>query len=135
MQFLNEKHERKFLELLMADGTHHKDVERKALFYIISGSDDLYAKRNHIYDFNNNWINIECLDSEIVDFSTSSKALIRLGFNLYNGYLDKYISPRELLYSLDSSNYYLALNSCDIRFDMTVENEVETEDDDEELEM
>ncbi|MCT4618242.1 MAG: DUF6075 family protein [Marinisporobacter sp.] len=134
MQFLNEKHKIRFKELLLADGTHHKDTERKTLFYIISGSDDLYSKRNHIYDFNNNWINIECLDSGTVDFSTSSKALIRLGFNLYNGYLDEHTSPRELLYSLDSKNYYLALNSCDIRFDVIVENEIVNEDEDE-LEM
>ena len=79
MQFLSNKHKNRFIELLTDDGTHNKDVERRSLFYIISGSNDLYDKRKHIYDFNNNWINSECLDSENVDFSTSSKALIRLG--------------------------------------------------------
>ena len=44
------------------------------------------------------------------------------------------MSPRDLLYSLDSENYYLALNSCDIRFDMIVENETINEEEDE-LEM
>lgn len=68
MQFLNEKHKTRFNESIITDETHPQDVERRALFYIISGNDDLYAKRNHIYDFKNNWINIECLDSEEVDF-------------------------------------------------------------------
>lgn len=134
MQFLNNQHKKKFIELIKADETYHKDVERKSLFYIISGNDDLHQKRSYIYDFNNNWINIECLDSERVDFSTSSKALIRLGFNLYNGYSDEHTSPRELLYSLDSENYYLALTSCDIRFDEIAENEIVNEDENE-LEM
>lgn len=44
------------------------------------------------------------------------------------------MSPKEILYSLDSNNYYLALSSCDIRFGMTLENENEVEED-EELEL
>lgn len=134
MQFLNNQHKKRFIKLIKADGIHHNDVERKSLFYIIAGNDDLYQKRNHIYDFNNNWINIECLDSKCIDFSTSSKALIRLGFNLYNGYTDEYTSPLELLYSLDAENYYLAVSGCDIRFDVTAENEIVYEDENE-LEM
>ncbi len=77
MHFLNNKHEKRFRELQIADGTHSKDLERRSLFYIMAGNDDLHEKRHHIYDFVENWINVECLDSRTVDFSTSSKALIR----------------------------------------------------------
>lgn len=100
------------------------------MFYILSGSSDLFSKRNYIYDFDERCISIDCLDSDKVDFSTSAKALIRLGFNLYNGYSDDRTS---IFYSLDSSNYNLAMFSTDLRFGMAITNEntndTELEDD------
>ena len=119
MQLLNEKHKERFKELLQSDNTYREDVERRSLFYILSGNEDLFRKRNHIYDFKDHSIEPECLNSENVDFSTSSKALIRLGFNLYNSYSDNSTSPVDILYSLDGNNYNLAMNGMDIRFGMS----------------
>jgi hypothetical protein len=119
MQFLNEKHIKRFKELLQSDNANREDVERRSLFYILSGNGDLYLKRNHIYDFKDHSIEPDCLDSKKVDFSTSSKALIRLGFNLYNSYSDNSTSPVDILYSLDGNNYNLAMNGMDIRFGMS----------------
>ena len=45
-----------------------------------------------------------------VDFCSSSRALIRLGYNLYNSYSDKYTTTIDILYGFDI-NYVLALNS------------------------
>jgi hypothetical protein len=104
------------------DRTHPQDKERQALFCIIESNNYLYNKRNHIYDFKENWINTECLNNKNIDFCTSSKALIRLGFNLYNGYKDEYILPRDILYCLDEDNYNLAIFGADIRFGMDYEN-------------
>lgn len=53
--------EERFNELLERDGTHEKDRERRALFYIISGNDDLYGKVNHLYDFENQCIKNHCV--------------------------------------------------------------------------
>jgi hypothetical protein len=38
-------------ELISQDNTHPEDVERKALFLIISGNDELWNLRSQIYDF------------------------------------------------------------------------------------
>ncbi|WIV11171.1 DUF6075 family protein [Proteiniborus sp. MB09-C3] len=121
MVFLSSKHALKFRELIKKDNTYPKDSERHALFYIIAGNNDLYKKRNFIYDFKNNSINPECLTDERVDFSTSSKALIRLGFNLYNNFKDDYISPMNIFYCLDRENYSLATKAIDIRFERNIE--------------
>lgn len=99
-------------QLLKRDNTHKEDIERKALFYIIAGNDDLYSKVNYIYDFQDHSINTECLESEEVDFCSSSRKLIKLAFNLYNGY------PADVLdtfYILDEGNFNLALNALKIR--------------------
>ncbi|SCG83673.1 hypothetical protein DW1_2107 [Proteiniborus sp. DW1] len=136
MGFLSSKHALKFRELIKEDNTHSKDSERQALFYIIGGNDDLFKKRHFIYNFKDNSINPECLTNGEVDFSTSSKALIRLGFNLYNNYKDDYISPMNIFYSLDENNYNLAVNAIDVRFGRDIEKEISIEDEiEEELEL
>ncbi len=116
MIFKNEEHQQKFMQLIMEDGTHPKDVERKTLFYILSVNNDLYQKRHHIYDFSDHMISSECLTSGDVHLTTSSRALIKLGFNLYNGYTDNNVSPLDIYYSLDEENYVLARESVNIRF-------------------
>ena len=42
---------KRFAELLNKDNTPISDNERTAFFFIIAGNDDLYSKRNFIYDF------------------------------------------------------------------------------------
>lgn len=106
-------HKDRFDLLLKKDGTHPRDVERKAMFYILSGNLDLYKKIDHIYDFKENSIKPECLESQDVDFSSSSQKLIKLAFNLYNGF------PAEVLdtfYLLDEDNFRIAINAIKLRF-------------------
>lgn len=43
-------HKNKFNQLLKRDQTYERDVERRALFYIIAGNEDLYNKVEFIYD-------------------------------------------------------------------------------------
>lgn len=105
--------EDRFNQLLERDRTHEKDVERKALFYIIAGNSDLYSKVNFIYDFEDKSINPECLESGEVDFCSSSRKLVKLAFNLYNSYPADVI---DTFYVLDDSNFELALNAIKIRF-------------------
>lgn len=98
--------------LLENDGTHEGDLERKALFYILAANSDLYSKVHHIYDFEKHSIKVACLESEDVDFCSSSRALVKLGFNLYNGY------PADVLKTLsvlDEGNFKAALEAMKIR--------------------
>jgi hypothetical protein len=114
--FINSLHKSRYVKMLAIANVHKHDQERKALFYILSGNDDLYKKIKEIYDFFENSINIQCLESEKVDFCSSSKALIRLGFNLYNGYFDYHMNPLYLLYCLDSKNLFIAFQAILLRF-------------------
>ncbi len=114
--FLNSKHMENYLDLVMEDQMCTGDVERASLFYIISGNDDLYRKQRFIYDTKNHSIK-RCLDNTDVDFSSSIKALVRLGLNLYNGWSDEYTTPVDLLGCLDDNNRKLARNAIQIRFD------------------
>ncbi|NMA65615.1 MAG: hypothetical protein GX957_05150 [Clostridiaceae bacterium] len=108
-------HKEWYDQLLKEDGTHPDDRERMALFFVISGNRDLYQKRSFIYDFKKHHI-LDCLSNREVDFSSGSKALIRLGFNLYNGYSDEESSPFSLMCHLDGENRKLALDAISIRF-------------------
>lgn len=123
MQFLNKEHAVNFNELIQKDNTHPRDTERYSLFYIIAGNEDLFRKIKFLYDFESNGIKGNCLDDGNVDLSSSAKALVRLAFNLFNSYEDKYTTPIDIFYSLDDKNYSLAMNSIDIRFGRGIESE------------
>ena len=114
--FIDNLHRTRYHKLAVVTGVHDQDYERITLFYIISGNEDLYLKKKAIYDFFDNTIIPECLTSDKVDLCSSSKALIRLGFNLYNGYYDFKTTPLLLLYSLDSKNLFIAYQSILLRF-------------------
>ena len=116
MNFFNDKHGDIYLKLVENANIQPNDIERKVLFYIISGNNDLFKKKRSVYDFDKGFINFDCLDSTIVDFCSSSKALIRLAFNLYNGYTDDYTNPLDILGRLDSNNYIIANRAINIRF-------------------
>lgn len=113
--FMDKGHRNRFAGLVSADQTVISDTERISLFYIISGSEDLYSKRSHIYDFKSHGIK-GCLKSKEVDFSSGMSALLRLGFNLYNGYRDNYTTPLDLFWSLDDDNRLLAYYAIKLRF-------------------
>jgi hypothetical protein len=112
------------MELIQRDSTHPKDKKKISLFYILSGNDDLYAKSNGIYDFSNHQIKPECLNDSSADFCSSSRALIRLGYNrlgynLYNNYQEgDNTSPINKLSGLDddTDNFFLATESLGVRF-------------------
>lgn len=105
--------EERYNELMKKDGTDKEDLERKALFYILAGNIDLYSKVNYIYNFKERIINPECLESEKVDFCSSSRRLIKLAYNLFNSFPADVI---DTFYLLDEDNFELALNAIKIRF-------------------
>ena len=116
MYFLNEDHAYNFQNMLLQDKTHPSDKERQALFYIIGGNEDLFLKRKHLYNFKDHEINPEVFTNGEVDLCSSSKALVRLGYNLYNGYEDELTSPYDLFRILDEKNFMVAKGAIDLRF-------------------
>jgi len=127
MYFLNKDHAYNFQNMILQDKTHPRDTERMTLFYIIGGNEDLFMKRKHIYDFKNHEINPDVLTNGEVDLCSSSKALIRLAYNLFNGYEDEYTTPRDLFYNLDRKNFLVAKGGMDMRFNMDIEKEISEE--------
>lgn len=113
--FISRVHGERFLSMAAEDGMYPGDSERASLFYLIAGNDDLYRKRRFIYDSAEHCIRA-CLNNPNVDFSSGTTAMVRLGFNLYNGWADKYTTPLSILGSLDSRNLQLAGNAIMIRF-------------------
>lgn len=117
--FINALHRDRFIRMTHDDHMSPHDSERASLFYILSGNEELYTKRNYIYDYREHSIHL-CLQDSPVDFSSGLCSLIRLGFNLYNGWSDKYTSPLYLLGNLDRDNLLLAENAIRIRFSNTL---------------
>ena len=124
MYFMNEDHAYNFQNMILQDKTHVTDRERFALFYILGGNEDLFLKRSHVYDFKLHEINPDVLTNAEVDFCSSSKALIRLAYNLYNGYEDTFTSPHDLFRTLDSRNYLIAKGAIDMRFGRDIEEQM-----------
>jgi hypothetical protein len=118
MYFLNDSHKSKFnsISKFYPQMLAYCDNERISLFYIISGNDDLYRKKHVLYDFINNHLIFESFNSTNTDFCSSSKALIRLALNLFNGYSDTFTSPLQILGCLGSNNYKLAITAIKLRF-------------------
>ena len=118
-QFVSSAHKERFTNMMIEDDMSPHDTERASLFYIITGNDDLYRKRRFIYDLSEHCIRT-CFDDVDVDFSSGMRSLIRLGFNLYNGWSDSYTTPLFLLGSLDNLNLFLAGNAIMIRFNRSL---------------
>lgn len=110
--FLCQDHKEMFKCFLQQDGTHHKDVERKAMFYIFAGNTELSDKICIFYDFEERMIRFEGFDE--ISLSSSSKSLVKLGFNLYNNYPCGTVV--DMFGNLDEKNRKLALNAIQLRF-------------------
>lgn len=113
--FISPAHRDQYINMVLEDGMSFGDRERASLFYIISGNEDLYRKRRYIYNSGEHCIK-NGIDSGKVDFSSGIRSLIRLGFNLHNGWSDEYTTPINLFGSLDEQNRMLAENALQIRF-------------------
>lgn len=97
-------------ELMEKDKANPKDLERKSLFFIIAGNEELWNLQDEIYDFEEHSIKTELLESGIC---SSSKTLIKIGFNLYNSYPTD--SILDSLYYLDKHNFELVITAIRIR--------------------
>lgn len=112
---VDARHEERLAGMIWEDGMTCRDMERISLFHIIAGNEGLYRKRNAIYDFNERRIKT-CIRDGSEDFSSGQWALIKLGFNLYNGYREEYMTPLDLFWNLDHKNMQIAHDAIGLRF-------------------
>lgn len=109
--------EDRFNQLIRKNGGS-ADLERKVLFFTIAGNDELYLKVNHIYDFTEKCIKPECLEYGTADFSSGTRKLLILAFNLFNGCVDANVL--HIFSSLDRDNFELAIQALRMRFAVPV---------------
>lgn len=112
MYFSFPEHQVRFEQFIEQDGTHPNDRERQALFYVFAGYRDLGDRIEHFYDLEARMIRPEAF--EVVDLTSSSRALVELAFNLYNNYQCRTVV--ELFASLDERNRRLEVEAIKIRF-------------------
>lgn len=112
--FLSLEHEKRYKDLIQRDNTNSNDIERQAMFFILSGNEELYRKVDYLYDFRENCITPEGMEE--VDLTSSTKGLVELAFNLYNSYPMRSIT--ELFSLLDDQNKQLAFQAIKMRFKM-----------------
>lgn len=113
---VKDKQDMRYQQLLERSDATPGDLERKALFHIIAGNDELYNNLNSLYDFDENVILTECLGEESeVYLSSSSRKIVKLAYHLYNGYET---SVLEVFSGLDDDNARLAIEAIKIRFDI-----------------
>lgn len=116
MEYLNEVHQKKFYALLGEDHTDECDTERQSLFYLLSGNADLYQKRTSFYNSQEHRIILYQEKKERVVLSSGGRALITLGFHLYNGANPEESNVCDIFRNLDEQNRFLALNAIRMRF-------------------
>ncbi|MDT8719527.1 hypothetical protein IAI10_23050 [Clostridium sp. 19966] len=110
--FTSEVHKQRFRELASLDTTSTRDIERNALFFILSGNEELWNNRTKIYDTKKHMINSRNINK--LPISSSGKAMLLAGLNLYNSY--KCLDFTSTFSCLDKKNLNIMLNSIVIRF-------------------
>lgn len=108
------KQDLRYQQLIERSGATPGDLERKALFHIIAGNDELYSNVDSLYDFNENVIRTECLEGDVY-LSSSSRKLVKLAYHLYNGYEASVV---EVFSGLGDEDAKLAIEAIKIRFDI-----------------
>lgn len=120
MNFINERHEKRFNELTKNIGL--TDRERRVAMYILSGNSDLYNNVDSIYDFEDGYFKMDLAEDEKgntiikwkIPFSSSEKALVTLAFDLFSG--NSTIGVYDVFRSLDIQNRELALSALRYAF-------------------
>jgi len=113
-KMIKEKQDIRYQQLLERSGATTGDLERRALFHIISGNDEIYSNVDSIYDFKENVIRTESLEEDVY-LSSSSRKLVKLAYHLYNGYE---ASLLEVFSGLTDEDARLGIEAIKIRFDI-----------------
>lgn len=113
--FETEEHEYRFYSIMNKDDTSELDMERIAMFYILTGNSELYSHLHEIYNCSSHRLKQNPLH-KLEYMCSSSQKLLMLALHLYNSRNCRNITPFEVLNNLDRSNLDLALNALHLRF-------------------
>jgi hypothetical protein len=125
MEFLDSEHEEMFNKLIERDNTRQGDEERKAFFYIISSTDELYSQIDKLYDFDVNKIELNNYLEGRIMLTGGTSRMLYLAHHLYNGFSFKKIDKEKEDYDrsildvfagLDENFYRVCINALHIRF-------------------
>lgn len=116
--FLNDIHDRRYHHFISKDGCHFADLERGALFYVFAGNDGLTDQIEKLYDFKKRCILPDVKEVDELPLSSGEKALVRLAYNLFNGYTDMRCDLDSIMFSLDCNNRKLAIQAIEQRFEI-----------------
>lgn len=103
--------EKRYENLLLMDRTHDNDRNRKAMFYLIANSEDLYRLVDSIYDFSSSELKEDA--ESIEELSTSSRSLLKLALNLISEYP---VDVSDVFCNLDSKNFEVAYKSLQLKY-------------------
>lgn len=105
--FLNATHQTRFLKLIEEDDTSSSDRERFQLFYVISGSDELYQIRKEIYNTDEHSL---IYNPQKTHLHHHTANILQRSIHLYNSF-HKDLPTYTLMQGLDSHNTQLVVNS------------------------
>lgn len=120
MEFINNKHEKRFEKLIERANIGSSDIERYSLFYLIAGNEDLYNQVDKIYNFNKRQLQDRNEDEEgnlyfpCLMLCSSSKRILNLAIQLYNDTNNQKVS--DTFSGLDMNNFLLCINAITYRF-------------------
>ncbi|MGL5416810.1 MAG: hypothetical protein ACRDAU_14175 [Clostridium sp.] len=122
MEFLNKQHEERFLYMENKSGKTLKNKEYELLYFIISGNEGLWNKKDLILseDFDELIIDLTLDKNRYVDsekLNNSERKLLNLGINMFNIRLAK-MPLAEIMYDLDLEDQRLAFNLIKFKYNM-----------------
>lgn len=112
--FINEEHERNFVELIKRDKTFKEDCYRLPFFYLLS-TDLTFELIDTVYDFKEATIT----DVDVADkkgYSSSTRKVIRMAINLFSNYrYSDNESIVDIFSAFDDEMHMTALYALDMR--------------------
>jgi hypothetical protein len=114
MRFLNMDHKIKFTDLIKRDKVQIFDVERQAVFYILSANEELYNKIQSIYNFEKHDIQPDILNK--ISLSSVASQMLQLGYSLLSGTCKNYNDVNYLFSDFDIQPFEVCVYALRIFF-------------------
>lgn len=111
--FLSKEHESNFKKLVAKAKLQPGDIQRKAMLFIISGSEELFINVDKIYSFKEKLIYPNCVNE--VPFSSSGNVLLDAAFGFFNESYSK-LTIQKAFGSLNKNEQKLLINGIKLRF-------------------
>lgn len=114
MRFLNIVHKIKFTDLIKRDKVRTFDVERQAVFYVISANEELCNRIESIYNFEKHDIESDILNK--ISLSSVASKMLTLCYSLLHGACKNYNDVNYLFYDFDIEPFEVCVYALRIFF-------------------